>query len=864
MTAPVLQRVLGFVERTPDAIALEGNLGSRTYAELVRRVAGRARALAEKGIGLESRVALCLTPSLETVEIMLAVMWAGAAFIPLDPNSPPGRITAMLDAARPELVIAKDGLVEWEPLARYPRVGVTALAGTPAEPSAVPPVRMPPTALAYVVFTSGSTGTPKGVMVQHTGLLNMVEQQIATFGLGAASRQLQFASLTFDASVAEVFTTLCAGATLVLVEHPRDRQGLALVDFLASRRISVVTFPPTLLRALPERDLPDIKTLISAGEACTPDVVERWLRPGRTMVNAYGPTETTVCATMKIMRQPADAATIGGAIGGLAVHVLDDNLAQITAAGVEGELYIGGVGVARGYINQPSLSAERFLPDPWSGNAGARMYRTGDRVRWNANRDLEYLGRADDQVKVRGFRIELGEVEASLRRAPGVTDVLVQQRRRTSGDALLVAYVIADSALEPSLRVFARRELAEFMQPSEYVFVESWPRLPSDKIDRKALAALEPKRSTAGGTGGSATENVLLGIFAQLLELPAVGRDDSFFDLGGDSILAMRLLSRIDVQLARRIPVSTLFERPTVAALARWLDGGTSRDELPILTLRDGDRAHPIWFIPPVHGNSLCYFELARRMAPGDACFGLQVPGLDDDATPFDNLHALAKHLVSIVRKVQPQGPYRLVGWSLGGTVAHHMSVELQRQEAEVSALVMIAATPPTEVHFVEARQVLGEYNVWKICHMYGSQMSFSTGGRVDLPAHYAKYKDLDDARAIAQLTEELGQKGMFTSDLTTAEVGRWVRVFQASLRGFHYTDATTKYRGNALHIQTMHHNPFHGTPMVDRKLPSGDWLQHVEQLTVWKIPGDHLNLMTRPWVDGVADALDRWLASRR
>jgi thioesterase domain-containing protein len=472
-------------------------------------------------------------------------------------------------------------------------------------------------------------------------------------------------------------------------------------------------------------------------------------------------------------------------------------------------------------------------------------------------------------VKVRGFRIELGEVEASLRRAPGVGDVVVLQRQRTTGDALLVAYVIGPSTLEPSLRVFARRELAEFMQPSEYVFVDAWPRLPSDKIDRKALAALSSTgaagaRTTAGGSGGSATETTLLGIFAQLLELPSVGRDDSFFDLGGDSILAMRLVSRIEVQLQRRMPVSTLFERPTVAALARWLDGGASSDELPILTLRGGDRTHPIWFIPPVHGNSLCYFELARRMAPGDVCFGMQVPGLDDDQQPFDNLHALAKHLVSIVRKVQPQGPYRFVGWSLGGTIAHHMSVELQRQEAEVSALVMIAATPPTEAHFVEARQVLGEYNIWKICHMYGSQMSFSTGGRVDLPAHYAKYKDVDDARAIAQLTEELGQKGMFSSDLTTAEVGRWVRVFQASLRGFHYTDATTKYRGNALHIQSMHHNPFHGTPMVDRKLPPGDWLLHVEQLTAVKVPGDHINLMSRPWVDGVADVLDRWLASHR
>ncbi len=838
--------------------------------------------LAARGIGLESRVALCLTPSLETVEVMLAVLWAGAAFISLDPNSPPGRIAAMLDAARPDLVIAKDGLIEWEPLAQHPRVAASAVVGVQDDSKTLAPVRVPRNASAYIVFTSGSTGTPKGVVIQHTGLLNMVEQQIAMFGIHAGTRQLQFASMSFDASVAEVFTTLCAGATLCLVEQPRDRQGLALVDMLAHRRISVVTFPPTLLRALPERELPDIKTLVSAGEACTPDVVERWMRPGRTLINAYGPSETTVCATMKIMQQPADAATIGAAIGGLDIYVLDESLAQITAQGVEGELYIGGAGVARGYIRQPGLTAERFVPDPWAASAvaGARMYRTGDRVRWNASREIEYVGRADDQVKVRGFRIELGEVEASLRRAPGVGDVVVLQRRRSSGDALLVAYVLASagSGLEPSLRVFARRELAEFMQPSEYVFVDAWPRLPSGKIDRKALAALtsptsagarrtpgESAESIAGAAAaGAETEGMLCGLFAQLLEVPSVDRDDSFFDLGGDSILAMRLLARIETRLGRRIPVSTLFERPTAAGLARWLDGGASAEEAALLTLRNGDRAAPVWFIPPVHGNSLCYFELARRMSPGAAAIGLQMPGLDDEQTPFDNLHALAQHLVSIVRRTQPQGPYRLIGWSLGGTIAHHMAVELQRQNEEVSVLVMIAATPPTEEHFVEARKVLGEYEVWKICHMYGSQMSFSTGGRVDLPAHFAKYRDVDDNRAIAQLTEELGQKGMFTSDLTAAEVGRWVRLFRASLRAFHYTDATTKYRGNALHIQSANHNPFHGTPMVNRKLPPGDWLNHVEELTAWKVPGDHINLMSRPWVDGVADAIDRWLASHR
>jgi amino acid adenylation domain-containing protein len=474
-------------------IAVEGSSRALSYRELDDLTGRWARVLRDRGLGPEQKIAICAPPSVETICAVLATMRAGAAFVPIDPTYPPRRITAIVEACRPELVLARPTLADWPPLGAAPRLPLDALANAAVDVDPAPARPIASEHAAYVVFTSGSTGRPKGVVIAHAGLRSLIEQQREVFAIGPGSRVLQFASFSFDASVSEIFTALCSGSTLCVIENARDRQGAAVLDVLERRHISVVTLPPSLLRALPTRELPELVTLVSAGEACSPEVVERWQRPGRRLVNAYGPSEATVCTTMNILTDPAQATQLGSPLRGLRTQVLRDDL-EPAAIDEVGELYVAGIALARGYLGPPALTAERFVPAPDA--PGQRMYRTGDRVRLLASGGLEFVGRTDHQVKIRGFRIEPAEVEAALRSAPGVRDVVVAARRRSGGDALLVAYVLADRAVEPALRFHARRALAEFMEPAEYIFLAEWPRTAAGKLDHDAARGARPQQGS--------------------------------------------------------------------------------------------------------------------------------------------------------------------------------------------------------------------------------------------------------------------------------------------------------------------------------------------------------------------------------
>jgi amino acid adenylation domain-containing protein len=850
------------VANHPDAVAVEGSTKSLTFAQLDELTDRWARVMLDRGVGPESRVGICAPVTPDTIAAVVAVFKSGAAFVPIDPSYPADRVAAIVETCHPDLLLVRETLHDWRPLGSGPRLPLKALAAAGAEAArAGRPVRAPEHA-AYVVFTSGSTGRPKGVVVQHSGLRNMIEQQIEAFGIVPGSRVLQFASFSFDASVSEIFTALCGGGTLCVIEQAKDRQGAAVLDLIERKRISVVTLPPSLLRALPGRDLPELRTLVSAGEACSAEVVERWRRPGRRLINAYGPSEATVCATMNTLAEPSDATKLGPHLRGLDTHVLAGDVSPV-AAGEIGELYLSGIGLARGYLGPAALTAERFVPDRL-GPPGARMYRTGDRVRVLADGALEFLGRTDHQVKVRGFRIEPAEVEAALRTAPGVRDVLVAPRQRASGDALLVAYVLGVAELEPALRVHARRALADFMQPSEYVFVDEWPRTPAGKVDRERLAATGRNRTAAATPRppASGTEGVLVRLYEELLELHPIDPSASFFDLGGDSILALRLLLRIEIDLGRRIGFAALFEMPSASVLASWID--RSKGPAPpcrALLLRPGTGT-PLWLVPPVHGNPLCYLELARRAHPGVPLYSVQIPGLADDREPLDSLEALASVLVGQIRDVQPHGPYWLGGWSFGGALALATALQLQAQGERIGGLLLIAATPPSLDHLLVARQIMGDYPVWKMCFMYASQMAHSIGQRLDLVAEYAAFRDLDAEAACKLLTARLALIGTVPTDASLDEMRRWVRVFRASLYAFHYYEVPAAYRGRALVLSPLHPNPVHHSPMVDRPLPPGSW-NHIldDGFEVVKIDGDPLNLMARPWVDGVIDVIESWIA---
>ncbi|MFD8912686.1 non-ribosomal peptide synthase/polyketide synthase [Streptomyces sp. NPDC059575] len=585
------------VAATPDAVAVVRGDTELTYAQLDARANQFAHALTAQGVGPEQIVAVALPRSPESVVAVLGVLKAGAAYLPVDPSYPPSRIAFMLDDARPTMVIDDPATVNGGDWPDSPPV--TAFD-----------VRHP----AYVIYTSGSTGRPKGVVVSHSGVAALVAAQVERLGVGPGGRVLQFASPSFDAAFWDLCGALLTGAALVLA--PSE----APLEALTDHRLGVthVTLPPSALAALDDAGV-TAATVVVAGEACPPELVERWA-PGRRMINAYGPTETTVCATMSDPLSPgAGAPPIGRPIADFRVYVLDERL-RVVPPGVTGELYVAGPGLARGYLNRPGLTAGRFVACPFSDD-GARVYRTGDLVRRRTNGELEYAGRTDHQVKVRGFRIEPGEVEAALTQHPAVAQAAVLAQ----GDRL-VGYVTArpGAVVRPAeLTAQLRDRLPDYLVPSAFVVLEALPLTPNGKLDRGALPSPEPVTAATGRaprTPRTPREQILCELFAEVLGVPRVGADDNFFDLGGHSLLATRLVARIRSVLGVELALRALFQAPTAANLAQALDeAGHVR---PALTAHARPEAVPLsyaqrrlWFLHRMDGTAATYhIPLALRL----------------------------------------------------------------------------------------------------------------------------------------------------------------------------------------------------------------------------------------------------------
>ncbi|HEV3050273.1 MAG TPA: amino acid adenylation domain-containing protein, partial [Longimicrobium sp.] len=580
-------------ERTPDADAVRFAGAALTYAALDHAANRLANHLRRRGVRPETRVGICLERSPEMVVSLLAVLKAGGAYVPLDPAYPAERLAFMLADSGAPLLLTRLPLPEG--LAPHAAEVVCLDAERErieAESAQAPAVDVSPDQAAYVIYTSGSTGTPKGVMVPHRGVPNLAYAQARRFGIDATSRVLQFASFSFDAAVAEVFDALLAGATLVMAPRDDLLPGAELLQTLRGGGVTVATLPPSVLAMLAPDDLPELRTVVSAGEAVDAATVERW-SGGRAFVNAYGPTETTVCATSAACEVDGRVPAIGRALENVRVYVLDA-AGRPAPVGVAGELYVGGVGVARGYLGRPGLTAERFVPDPFGGETGARLYRTGDRAQWSARGELEFLGRVDAQVQVRGFRIEPGEIEATLRRGEGVADCAVVAREDVPGEKRLVAYVVG-GVEAGALREQLRRELPEYMVPAAFVPLQALPLTPNGKLDRKALPAPDfapaQERYVAPRTP---MEEALAEIWADVLGLERVGVTESFFELGGHSLLATRVVSRVRAVFDIELPLRALFDGPTVEELARAMaERGEAALAGPAAELEPGLEASP-------------------------------------------------------------------------------------------------------------------------------------------------------------------------------------------------------------------------------------------------------------------------------
>ncbi|WP_433567828.1 amino acid adenylation domain-containing protein [Nocardia sp. CA-151230] len=696
---------------TSDADALVCDGARSSYRELDEVSNRWARILIGAGAGPESFVAVALPRSIDAMIAVWAVAKTGAAFVQIDPTQPEDRISGILaDAGAIAGLTAetyRDRLPETTTWLSLDSPGFAAKAmslSTNVIDDSERTATLRPEHPAYLIYTSGSTGTPKGVVVTHTGIANLAAEAREQLGLTSSSRMLAAASPTFDVSILEWLGAVAAGATLVLAPE-RVVAGAELAELIEAAQVTHAAVTPTVLASLRPDGLDTLHTLILGGETCSPDLATRWA-PDRTLINAYGTTETTIQSCTDVLRTTtADSPPpIGGPARGFSAVVLDRRLRPVPP-GVVGELYLSGPGIARGYHGQPALTAARFIPDPY-GPAGTRMYRTGDLVTWTSDRRLQYLGRSDLQIKANGHRIEPGDIETALCSHPDVSRAAVAVHTRPDGVDQLTGYVVPAPHTTPDAAVLTRHlatRLPTHMIPTAIVTLDRIPLTTTGKLDHNALPAPDLRSRPRFRAPSTPLEATVCEAFGQTLDVERIGVDDGFFALGGNSLAATQLVARLAESTGVTVPLQWLFTDPTPQLLARRIE--SRRDGLAgpdvdgqdldgalavMLPLRAAGSEPPLFCIHPAVGLAWGFTGLVQYLDPDRPVRGLQSPALSDPTVRFDTLDELAARYVQEIRSVQPHGPYHLLGYSLGGTIAHAIAVQLRRDGDSVATLAMM------------------------------------------------------------------------------------------------------------------------------------------------------------------------------
>jgi amino acid adenylation domain-containing protein len=620
------------VEKTPDSVAVVFENQQLTYRELNQKANQLAHHLQTLGVRPEFLVGICVERSLEMIVGLLGILKAGGAYVPLDPHYPQERLSYMLADAGVEILLTQQNLLS--SLSSHPARVICLDSDWPTTIEQHSHENLDVAVcvdnLVYVIYTSGSTGQPKGVAIEHLSLCNLAQAQRNLFDVKTTSRILQFASVSFDASVWEIFMAITSGAMLILATASELMPGDDLQQILDNHSVTHVTLPPSALVVLPTDEFPALGQIIVAGEACPLELVNQW-SVGRRFFNAYGPTESTVCATVAQITHGSEKITIGRPINNTQVYILDSHH-QPVPIGVPGELHIGGDGLARGYLNRPELTLEKFIPNPIGEGKSERLYKTGDLARYLADGNIEFLGRIDNQVKIRGFRIELGEIEAVLNAHPQIQQAVVIATEDIPGDKRLVAYIVKtdESLTNKQIRDFLKQQLPEYMLPSASVTLDTIPLTPNGKIDKKALPIPDGvSREVEYIAPRTPSEEIIANIFATVLNQQNIGINDNFFSLGGHSLLATQLISRLRLAFNVEIPLRAVFESPTVTQLDIAIAQLRSQERgliLPPIQAIEGDREQlplswaqeRLWFLNQLEGDSATYNMPAAVKIAGD------------------------------------------------------------------------------------------------------------------------------------------------------------------------------------------------------------------------------------------------------
>jgi amino acid adenylation domain-containing protein len=680
------------VAKNPQNIAVVLESQQLTYQQLNQKANQLAHYLLKNHqIQPDTLIGISVERSLEMIIGLLGILKAGGAYVPIDPNYPPERIQFMLEDSGISILLTQSLILNKLPLnelVNSPQVICLDAENLAEESTANPSPQSTPDNLVYVIYTSGSTGRPKGVMIEHRGLVNLTLAVDEILQIQPQSSVLQFASFSFDASIWEIATTLGAGACLYLAQKDTLLPSQDLVNFLENCQISHITIPPSVLSLLPPATLPNLQVLVNAGEACPAEIVNQWAT-GRRFFNGYGPTESTVCTSIAVCQPDGKKPLIGQPLSNLRTYILDRHH-QPLPPGIPGELCIAGVGLARGYLNRPETTAEKFIEVELFSQV-ERIYKTGDLARWRDDGNLEYLGRMDEQVKLRGFRIELGEIESLLLQYPLVKEAVVTVNK-TENNQSLIAYVTGiDDDFCNDLKKYLKSSLPDYMIPAQILVLDKLPLTPNGKIDRKALPVPNISVQAAYTPPRHKVEAQLAQIWSALLERQKIGIHDNFFDLGGHSLLAVKLLNLVQQELGQQLALRSLFQNPTIAQLAQHIGNREIQESNPdLVTIQPLGDATPLFCVSGSNGHGFYFRDLAINLGTEHPVYGLDAPGRDGLSILPHSVADHASQLIAQLRQQQPQGPYILLGYSSGCSVAFEIASQLEQQGEKVSLLAIL------------------------------------------------------------------------------------------------------------------------------------------------------------------------------